>query len=528
MVDTRILKYFAFLLVSAAVISWVFLWGPFSGYYYAFPVTYSKYDHPLITTKLQDEPCTLGIDIGCRFPLFLRQKKLDGIDKQFQGTEICRSIDGGKEEVSYYLIPKLKLGDLVLKDVFAYQSDKENYDSLGKFLGGDFNLLLDFPHDRIVACDNLSKLQTKGIADKNWIRLSFEMHRIGVVFDVDTDFGTRKLVLNTRCMNSVLNSSVFPTNARLPYVSSSFVLGGHKFPNVSFESIELPGDLNGIDGFIGMDYLKEHAIYLDYAHKIAYIEPPKQYFERIPVTLSHRNNPIIDVSIQGNIYPLKLDLGSYISFSLSEEVLKNIHKTKYGISQWYDFRGKRYESLTYTIPEIKIGNLRFAHVFVNQDSEDFHANVTFDGSPLQVPGVIGLSILEKYNLFIDFPHATIYASNDHLSLQNAGLLSKNLLAIPFTVHSNGIIFSVETDVGIYRLMLDTGATFTVIRAPHAGFTEKFCIMGHDFGERTIKTLDVSLQFDFDGLLGMDFLREYPFFIDYSNKIVFIDLEKGSS
>lgn len=201
MVDTKNLKYFAFLLVSIAIVCGV-LWGPFSGYYHVFPVTYNKYDHPFITTKLQGDSCRLGFDIGCRFPLFLQQKMLDGIDKQFQGTEICRSIDGSQRETPYYLISKLKVGDLVLKDVLAYQSGKESDDSLGKFLGGEFNLLLDFPHDRIVACDHFSKLHAKGIADKNWIRLPFEMHRIGIIFHVDTDFGTRKLVLNTRCMNS--------------------------------------------------------------------------------------------------------------------------------------------------------------------------------------------------------------------------------------------------------------------------------------------------------------------------------------
>ena len=274
-------------------------------------------------------------------------------------------------------------------------------------------------------------------------------------------------------------------------------------------------------------FFKEHAIYLDYKRKVAYVEPSKKYFERIPVTFNSHDNPIIDVSIQGNVYPLKLDLGSFIPFSLSEEILQNIHKTKYGTSKWHDFRGKQYESPVYTIPEIKIGCLTFTRAFANRDSEDFHANATFDGPALQLPGVIGLPILGKYNLFLDFPHASIYASNDHLSFK-AGLLSEKLLAIPFTVHPDGIIFSVETDRGAYRLLLDTGATFTVIRGPHSGFTEKFCIMGHDFGERSIKALDVNPQFDFDGAIGMDFLYEYPIFIDYSNRIVFIELQKESS
>lgn len=108
-------------------------------------------------------------------------------------------------------------------------------------------------------------------------------------------------------------------------------------------------------------------------------------------------------------------------------------------------------------------------------------------------------------------------------LQKAGLLSQNLLRIPFEPNPNGIFLSVETDQGTYRLVLDTGATGTIIRAPHPASSTKFCIMGHDFGERDILTLDVAPRLDFDGLLGMDFLCDYPLFIDYSNKVIFIDL-----
>ena len=409
-------------------------------------------------------------------------------------------------------------GDKKLVPLFYY--------ALGKFLGGEFNLLVDFPHSRIIACDTFAKLQAKKFVDKHWVRIPFEMHRSGVVFQVDTDFGTCRLLINTTSTLNLLDSSFIPHGK--PFVSSSFLLGGRQFGNVTFESIDLPEGLREIDGFIGMDFLKEHAIYLDYTHKIAYVEPLKKYFETIPVTLDDRIDPVIDVSIQGDVYSLRLDLGSSCPFSLRQEILQNIRKTKRGTSKWYDFRGKQYESPIYTIPEIKIGNLTFAHILAKRDNEDFNVNVALSGPPLQLPGVIGLPILEKYNLFLDFPHAAIYASSDHLSLQKAGLLSENLLTIPFTLHPDGIFLSVETDAGTYRLMLDTGSTFTAVRAPHPAFTEKFRIMGHDFGECFIKAIDVNPRFEFDGFLGMDFLYEYPLFIDYSNRLIFIDLQKGSS
>lgn len=525
MVLSRYLKYFSFLLVGVTVVCGILHWYPLSGYYQSFPVAYNKYNYPFITIQWQGDSDTLGVDIGRRFPLFLRQKTLDGMDKEFQGTEICRNFDGSQREANYYLIPKLKVGDLHLKNVIAYQSDEEDHDSLGKFLGGEFNLLMDFANDRIIACDRFSKLQSKKIADHHWIQLPFEMHRAGIIFHVETDFGTCKLVLNTGCTNSIISSSTFPAKARFPYVSSSFVLAGHQFPNVTFYPFKLPEELHEIDGFIGMDFLKEHPIYFDYMNKIAYIAPPSRYLERIPVTFNVRNAPMIEVSLEEDTYSLKLDLGNCFCFSLKSDILQKIQKTKYGTSQWHDFKGTQYESPVYTIPEIKIGSLKFSRVFINEDSDEFHANTALIGSPLPLSGMIGLPILQKYNLFLDFPHSAIYASKDLALLQKAGLFSHNFLAVPFQSHPDGIILTVETNTGTYRLMLDTGTTSTAIRIPHSSSTEKFEIMGHDFGPRFIMPIAISAQFNFDGCIGMDFLSEYPIFIDYSNKMVFIDLTK---
>ncbi len=521
---SKSLKYLALFLASVSLVIGVLLWRPFSaGYYSSFAVTYDKYDYPFITAELQGRDCELVADIGSRFPLFLCKEALDGIDKQPQGTVQWHSLNGQKREAASYLISKMKVGNLTLKNVVAYQSLGEDYGVLGKFLGEEFNLLLDFSHARIVACDTFSKLQAKKLAGKHWVRVPFEMNCGGIVFHVDTDFGVRRLAINTTCTFTHLRSSLISSGQ--PSVSSPLSLGGQKFGNVTFRSIDLPEGLSGIDGFIGMDFLKNHAIYLDYTHKTAYIEPPEVYFERIPITFASRGSPTVDVSIEGNAYPLELDLGSSFPFSLRQEILQNILKTTYGTAEWSDFRGNKYESPAYTIPEIKIGNLTFPNVMAKQNREDFHINVTLDTPPSQPIGIIGLPILEKYNLFLDFPHSTIYASNDHLPLQQAGLLSQNLLAIPFVLHSDGILLSVETDAGTYRLMLDTGSTRTAIRAPHPNSTAQFRIMGHDFGERFIKAIDVNPQFDFDGFLGMDFLHEYPLFIDYSNKIVLIDLQK---
>ncbi len=518
---SKLLKYCVLSFITLSI--GMLLWLSFStGYYSSLAVTYGRYDFPFITAMLEGKKFELTVDIGSRFPLSLRKELLDGIDKQFKGTVTVRDMNGGKNEVPSYLIPVVKIGDLTLKNIVANQIIGEDQNSLGKFLGEEFNLFLDFSHSRIIACDTFSKLQSKKLVDNHWKSNPFEMSLGGPIFNVDTDFGTLRLALNTTSTVCFLRSSLLSSDQ----VSSPFSLEGQQYGMVSFHSLDFPEGLDGIDGFIGMEFLKKHAVYLDYTHKVAYFEPPAKYFERIPITFASRGHATINVSIEENVYPLEIDLGfSFFMFSLSQEILQNIQKEYYGTANWYDFRGQDYESLAYTIPEIKIGNLTFANRLVNQNSEDFHINATVTGVPSQPMGSVGCSILEKYNLFLDFPHSSIYACSDCITLQQAGLLSKNLLTIPFNIHPDGILLSVDTDDGTYQFLLDTGATRTVIRAPHSTPTAQFRIAGHDFGTRSIVPIGLTPKFDFDGCLGLDFIREYPIFIDYPNKLIYLDLQK---
>lgn len=97
-----------FLLTIVVLSIGILLWRHFSADYYSFiAVTYGRYGHPLITTKLQDQSCTLAVRIGSRFPLFLQREILNKIDKHPQGTVVWNNIEGRKCEAPSYLIPEL-------------------------------------------------------------------------------------------------------------------------------------------------------------------------------------------------------------------------------------------------------------------------------------------------------------------------------------------------------------------------------------------------------------------------------------
>lgn len=493
-----------------------------NSYFSIHAITYDKYNRPLIATEMGGRSYTLIADIGSRFPLFLTEEELEDIDKKANGFGHWHNIRGEQCSSPSYVIPRIKIGDIVLNNVIANQDLVKSAGRLGKFLGGDHNLLLDFPNDRIIACNTFSKLESKKLVDKTWISVPFETVHESVVFSIDTIYGIRKFMLNSAVIVNSLRSSIVRKN--VPNVFSFFTIGDHDFGNFSLEPIELPEGLEAIDGFIGMDFLKDHAVYLDCTHKIAYFEPPKDYFARIPITFSKRNAPLIDVSIENKTYPFIFDSGSSFAFSIREEIMQNFDKLKCATSKWYDLKGHQYESPAYMIPEIKIGDFQFFYPLAQQDNEKFHENVTFDGPTVIFPGAIGRPLIEKYNLFLDFPHSAVYTCRNHLRLQKEGLLSQNLLIIPFSNDAEGIILSVATDEGTFKLVLDTGSTFTILRAPHSSSTERFEIMGHDFGRLSIKVLEISTQCPFDGIIGMDFLMKHPMFIDYLNRQIYLDLQ----
>ncbi len=514
-------KIFWLFCISILIITGGTLWYFSSkAYFIPFSITYNQFDHPLIDAKFGTLTYPIEVRIGSRFPLFLNEETLNSIQKQPHETAKWCDLSGQSYEAPSYMIPEIKIGDLILNDMIAIQTKEKGANILGKYLGGEFNLLLDFSHSRIIACNSFSRIKRKNLADESWVKIPFKVSPLGIIFQVHTDLGILNLSLNTTSTATALKSSLIPSK---DFTSSSFCIGKKEFGRVVFESLDLPDAFSGIDGFIGMDFLKNHAIYLDYLNKIAYVEPSPNYM-RFPITFGNCGIPITNIQIEDKTHSLEIDFGSRFLFSLNEKILEGIKKTRYGNAEWSDFMGNKYQSTAFTLPEIKMGPLFFVDPLVVQDREDFHKNVTFNAIPEEHMGSIGRLILEKYNLFLDFRNSSLYAANDYLHLQEAGFLSRDLLAIPFILHHDGILLSVETDSGHFQLLLDTGATCTVIRTPHARSTSRFCLMDHDFGPRSILPLAVNSRFEHDGYLGMDFLREYSLFIDYSKKLIFIDLQ----
>ena len=110
-----------------------------------------------------------------------------------------------------------------------------------------------------------------------------------------------------------------------------------------------------------------------------------------------------------------------------------------------------------------------------------------------------------------------------------------LIKFPFECQSVGMIINVETDLGVKKYLLDTGATHNFIydkepsekTIPNQIVSSKFILGGYDFGEQILTKLRDPLPFaNEQGAVGMEFLKHHVIFIDYPNKALYIKKDRN--
>lgn len=263
----------------------------------------------------------------------------------------------------------------------------------------------------------------------------------------------------------------------------------------------------------------------------------------VPITFTLSGTPALLATIEDNECLLELDLGSKFQLSLKKSILDGINDKKaHKMAHWKDAKGDSYESPSYLIPNVSIGDLVLADVIARQESDIYRQNTTLwndqDKKDVQIIllGSIGRPLLEKTNLLLDFPHSKMIACNSKYKLKRLGIYLENMTKIPFEGGERGIIIKTDTDAGILRLGLDTGATITLIRSSRLhdqkctidehGFstytTSKLSIGNADFGSKDLFLYDITSELhEIDGVLGMDFLKDHVIYIDYQEKMIYI-------
>jgi hypothetical protein len=268
------------------------------------------------------------------------------------------------------------------------------------------------------------------------------------------------------------------------------------------------------------------------------------YHDSWAVRFTNAKVPYVNAEIEGKPCTLAVDLGSRFALGLEKDVLDTFQKKPSGKGIIRDAYGNRYEVAKYILPKIKIGTAVWTNVKTREKHSDFMKNVTFSSDSNFVPktdthGDIGLKMLTKYNLLMDFSRSVMYASNDFDKLNAEGYPVETWFPVPIKRTKYSICLDVQTDAGLKRFSLDTGATITFIRASEVqdkigektclvfkAFTsKKFEIAGRDLGSTDLYLFNISEELDdCNGTIGMDILGNQACYFDFKNEIAYFDFD----
>lgn len=270
----------------------------------------------------------------------------------------------------------------------------------------------------------------------------------------------------------------------------------------------------------------------------------KDPFEaRFPIVFNASQLPQTEVKIEGNSYLLKIDLGASEPFSLTGDILAKIQKEDAGSIHSFDLKGNEYCSKTYIVPEIRIRNLKATRFEVREESPDFLAQGSVIYSPekdihsIENQGSLGRPLFQDINLFLDFHNAVMFACRHLRDRKKEGYRLNQLVSLPIEQNpENEIILKVMTDVGIQRFLIDTGCTRSLIKPSSVidqslqtwqehlktWYSSKFILGNRDFGGFHLLVFPMDSKFsNFDGIIGMDFLKNHVLYFDFKNKTAHI-------
>lgn len=268
----------------------------------------------------------------------------------------------------------------------------------------------------------------------------------------------------------------------------------------------------------------------------------KTPFFEIPIVITPSGLICIQAEIQGEPYLFEIDSGGSCCFSLKKEFLDKINCIEEKIiTRWSDINGNEYISPVFLVDLIQIQKMNISNVGVIEENPYFHdqgSNLTPNATKKKCDdsaGRIGAVLLRQHDYWlIDFPNKSLVVFKDSETIKNNRKFSFEKFAEvalePIEPH---IVINIETDFGLKRFAIDTGAYRSVLRTPpelqshEIISTNRFSIGGHDFGAKQLYLFDMSARMErFDGFLGRDFLQNHAVYLDFKNKKVFVGPSKG--
>ncbi|PXZ02337.1 aspartyl protease family protein [Gilliamella apicola] len=248
------------------------------------------------------------------------------------------------------------------------------------------------------------------------------------------------------------------------------------------------------------------------------------------------NLPLIMINYQGEKIQMILDTGSNIALHLPMDLINKI-PNKIENSEKIrsvDLLGNITEIKSFVIDRLSLNSFVFKNVKVAEYKKwgliISSENTNKSENTNEDKYVIGLGLFDGYVLTINYPESNITISDDI-----ATNLTPQWIAIPFDLNDEGLVVKLSDGVKNYRMVLDTGATVSIIKEESLSpFTSKLTVPENNFRYISLEMKGIASdkvkaiiidslpdEFQSDGLLGTDFFSKNRVKIDFRNKKMWI-------
>lgn len=256
---------------------------------------YNSGDLPMIPVSIDNHKLWCILDTGSNFPVNLKTNTLEMLQKTKLGCHYFSDyLQRGYQSTLYYL-PTIQIGDCDFRDIFAcdWNPEFETNTTLWNlqpahdnkevgFLGRTFlrrtRIYYDFSHSQVVVFKTLHQLKKKNINLKVMQQIPFSYTHTGIILSCPSEMGELRLLLDTGSTMSILNKKFVQANDRHFHERCNYQycllqclkIGKMEVDPLQFYLADLPEN-SPIDGILGMNYLKQHALYIDYENEVIYL-----------------------------------------------------------------------------------------------------------------------------------------------------------------------------------------------------------------------------------------------------------------
>ena len=263
---------------------------------YIFPLNISCHKNPLINIQIENKPYPVLVDLGYNASLSLDKEIVDSLEKKtFIKKCYFKNLKGKIDERSRYAISEVYLDGLLIRDVVCDAELSESYwdsviykeegdikddnGTIGRGLLQRYQVLFDFPNLKMQLFPKKNSIEKRILNNKEYLKIVYIIIDESIVIPIKTDFGVLFFILDTSYTVTHLKKTpkLEAFTKRQQYgmkviETQNFAIRRKNFGPKEIYLIEDMQLNEKIDGFLGMDFLINRVMYIDFDNQCIYLK----------------------------------------------------------------------------------------------------------------------------------------------------------------------------------------------------------------------------------------------------------------